>query len=223
MPVVIAPPEVKPETDREDRVPESGGPGGGSGSDGGSGRWGDGGGRRLRPDSYQLGMWLALASISMMFIGFSSAYILGQGTNSQWRAMAAPPLVWINTVILLASSLSLELARRAPAATELKRWMTLTCLLGAAFLVGQFWIWRLLGDQGIYLSGNPHSSFFYLLTGVHGVHLLGGVAGLATLTARAWSSAPGVPARASLNVTALYWHFMDGLWIYLLVLLFFWR
>ena len=223
MPVAIAPPEVKPETERENLVPESGGPGGGSGSDGGSGSWGDGGGRRLRPDSYQLGMWLALASISMMFVGFSSAYILGQGTNSQWRAMAAAPFVWINTVILLASSLSLELARRAAVATELKRWMTLTCLLGAAFLVGQLWIWRVWADQGIYLSGNPHSSFFYLLTGVHGVHLLGGVAVLAYLTARAWSSAARIPARASLNVTALYWHFMDGLWIYLLVLLFFWR
>ena len=223
MPVAIASPEVKPEAEREDRLPGPGGPGDGSGSDRGSGGWGDGGGRRLRPGSYQLGMWLALASISMMFIGFSSAYILGQGTNSQWRAMAAPPFVWINTVILLASSLSLELARRAAAATELKRWMTVTCLLGAAFLVGQLWIWRLLADQGIYLSGNPHSSFFYLLTGVHGVHLLGGVAGLAALTARAWTSAAGIPARASLNVTALYWHFMDGLWIYLLVLLFFWR
>lgn len=222
MPVAIAPPEVKPQIDREDRVPEPGGPAGGSGSEGGPDRRGNGG-SRLRPDSYQLGMWLALASISMMFIGFSSAYILGQGTNSQWRAMAPPPFVWINTVILLASSLSLELARRAPAATELKRWMTLTCLLGAAFLVGQLWIWTLLADQGIYLSGNPHSSFFYLLTGVHGVHLLGGVAGLAILTARAWSSAARAPARVSLNVTALYWHFMDGLWIYLLVLLFFWR
>ena len=223
MPVAVAPPEVKPGTEREDRVPGPGRPGGGSGSDTGSGRWGDGGGRRLRPDSYQLGMWLALASISMMFVGFSSAYILGQGTNSQWRAMAAPPFVWINTVILLGSSLSLELARRASAATELKRWMTVTCLLGAAFLFGQFWIWRMLADQGIYLSGNPHSSFFYLLTGVHGVHLLGGVAGLAYLTARAWSSAARIPTRASLNVTALYWHFMDGLWIYLLVLLFYWR
>ena len=223
MPVAVAPPEVKPESEREDRVPGPGRPGGGSGSDTGSGRWGDGGGRRLHPDSYQLGMWLALASISMMFVGFSSAYILGQGTNSQWRAMAAPPFVWINTVILLGSSLSLELARRASAATELKRWMTVTCLLGAAFLFGQFWIWRMLADQGIYLSGNPHSSFFYLLTGVHGVHLLGGVAGLAYLTARAWSSAARIPTRASLNVTALYWHFMDGLWIYLLVLLFYWR
>lgn len=223
MPVAVAPPEVKPETEREDRVPGPGRPGGGSGSDTGSGRWGDGGGRRLRPDSYQLGMWLALASISMMFVGFSSAYILGQGTNSQWRAMAAPPFVWINTVILLGSSLSLELARRASVATVLKRWMTVTCLLGAAFLFGQFWIWRMLADQGIYLSGNPHSSFFYLLTGVHGVHLLGGVAGLAYLTARAWSSAARIPTKASLNVTALYWHFMDGLWIYLLVLLFFWR
>ena len=223
MPVVIAPPDVKPQSDRGDLVPESGGPGDGSGSDRGSDRWGDGGGRRLRPDSYQLGMWLALASISMMFVGFSSAYILGEGTHSQWRAMAPPPFIWVSTVILLASSFTLELARRAAAATELKRWMTLTCLLGAAFLAGQLWVWRLLADQGIYLSGNPHSSFFYLLTGVHGVHLLGGVAALFYLTARAWSSAAWVPARASLNVTAIYWHFMDGLWIYLLVLLFFWR
>ena len=221
MPVAIAPPDVRLE--REDRVPGSGGPGGGSGSDQGPDRWRDGGGGRLRPDSYRLGMWLALASISMMFIGFSSAYILGQGTHSQWQAMTAPPFVWVNTAILLVSSLTLELARRAPAAAELKRWMTLTCLLGAAFLAGQLWVWKLLADQGIYLSGNPHSSFFYLLTGVHGVHLLGGVAVLVYLTARTWSSAAPVLEKASLNVTALYWHFMDGLWIYLLVLLFFWR
>lgn len=223
MAVAIAPPEVGVETDRKDQVPESGGPGGGSGSDRGPDGWGRGGGRRLRPDSYQLGMWLALASITMMFIGFSSAYILGQGTHSQWRAMAAPPLVWVNTVILLASSLTLELARRAAAATEVKRWMTLTCILGAAFLAGQLQVWGLLADQGIYLSGNPHSSFFYLLTGVHAVHLAGGVAALLYLTARAWISAARVAAGASLNVMALYWHFMDGLWIYLLVLLFFWR
>ena len=223
MPVTIAPPEVKPQTDREDLAPESGGPGGGSGSDRGSDRWGDGGGSRLRPDSYQLGMWLALASISMMFIGFSSAYILGEGTHSQWRAMAPPSFIWVNTAILLASSLTLELARRAAAATEVKQWMTLTCLLGAAFLAAQLWLWKMLTQQGIYLSGNPHSSFFYLLTGVHGVHLLGGVAALLYLTARAWISAARVPAKASLNVTAIYWHFMDGLWIYLLVLLFFWR
>ncbi len=222
MPVAITPPDVRLETEREDRVRGSGGAGGGSGSDQGSDRWRDGG-RRLRPDSYQLGMWLALASISMMFVGFSSAYILGQGTHGLWRAMAAPPFVWVNTAILLASSLTLELARRAPAAAELKRWMTLTCLLGTAFLAGQLWVWKLLADQGIYLSGNPHSSFFYLLTGVHGVHLLGGVAALAYLTARTWGSAAPVLGKTSLNVTALYWHFMDGLWIYLLVLLFFWR
>ena len=101
--------------------------------------------------------------------------------------------------------------------------MILTCLLGTAFLAGQLWVWKLLADQGIYLSGNPHSSFFYLLTGVHGVHLLGGVAALVYLTARTWSSAAPVLGKVSLNVTALYWHFMDGLWIYLLVLLFFWR
>ena len=112
---VKSPPEVKPDQAETGGRPSSeiGGTGRRLRIGGGTGRRGDGGGRRLGPDSYQLGMWLALASISMMFIGFSSAYILGQGTNSQWRAMAAPPFVWINTVILLASSLSLELARRA--------------------------------------------------------------------------------------------------------------
>ena len=101
--------------------------------------------------------------------------------------------------------------------------MSLTCLLGTAFLAGQLWLWRMLGQQGIYLSGNPHSSFFYLLTGVHGAHLLGGMVALVYLTARNWSSGTRVPGKISLNVTAIYWHFMDGLWIYLLVLLFFWR
>jgi cytochrome c oxidase subunit 3 len=168
-------------------------------------------------------MWLALASISMMFIGFSSAYILGRGTHTLWQAMSAPTFVWINTVILLASSLTVELARRAQGSADLKRWMTLTCLLGSAFLVGQLWLWKMLADQGIYLSGNPHSSFFYLLTGVHGVHLLGGVAALVYLTTRTWRSLTPNPEKSSLDVTALYWHFMDGLWIYLLVLLFLWR
>ena len=113
MPVAITPPDVRLETEREDRVRGSGGAGGGSGSDQGSDRWRDGG-RRLRPDSYQLGMWLALASISMMFVGFSSAYILGQGTHGLWRAMAAPPFVWVNTAILLASSLTLEVGAESP-------------------------------------------------------------------------------------------------------------
>lgn len=204
----IALPEVKAKTDREDRPPKLGRPGGS---------------RKLRSDSYQVGMWLALASISMMFIGFSSAYIFGLDTHSLWRAMAVPPFVWVNTVILLASSLTLEWARRAPSAEQLKLWMSLTCLLGTAFLAGQLWLWRMLGQQGIYLSGNPHSSFFYLLTGTHGVHLLGGMVALVYLTARSWSSGTRVPGKISLNVTAIYWHFMDGLWIYLLVLLFFWR
>ncbi len=223
MPVAIAPPEVRPDTRPEDRLPSVGGPGGSGGSDRRPGGRGDGRGRGPRPDTYRLGMWLGLASISMMFMGFSSAYILGRGARSLWGDLSAPPFVWINTVILLASSLTVELARRARGSEELKRWLTLTCLLGSAFLAGQLWVWKMLADQGVYLSGSPHSSFFYLLTGVHGVHLLGGVAALVYLTARTWRSVTPSPKKSSLDVTALYWHFMDGLWIYLLVLLFLWR
>ena len=223
MPVAIAPPEVETETRREDSLPDLEGPGGGAGEGHRPGRWGGDSGRGPRPDTYRLGMWLGLASICMMFIGFSSAYILGRGTNTLWQAIQAPPFLWINTVILLASSVTIELARRAHGSAELKRWLTWTCLLGSAFLAGQLWVWKTLADQGIYLSGNPHSSFFYLLTGVHGVHLLGGVSALVYLTARTWLSVTASPEKSSLDVTALYWHFMDGLWIYLLVLLFLWR
>lgn len=174
--------------------------------------------------NYRMGMWLALASISMMFTGFTSAYIFGRGTNNLWQPINPPNFLWINTLVLLGSSLTLELGRRATKAIELKYWITVTFLLGITFLAGQIWTWKLLVDEGIYLTGNPHSSFFYLLTAAHGVHLFGGVVSLFYLTIRSWmfSSTP-THGNNILNVTALYWHFMDGLWIYLLILLFFWR
>ena len=177
-----------------------------------------------RKRNYRIGMWLALASISMMFTGFSSAYILGRGTNNLWQPINPPNFLWINTLVLLASSLTVELGRRATKASELKYWITVTSLLGITFLAGQLWTWKLLVNQGIYLAGNPHSSFFYLLTGVRGLHLFGGILALLYLTVRSWLfSSTLTQEDAVLSSTALYWHFMDGLWIYLLILLFLWR
>lgn len=184
----------------------------------------EGGVTQSRKRNYRIGMWLALASISMMFTGFTSAYILGRGTNNLWQPINPPNFLWINTLVLLASSLTVELGRRATKASELKYWITVTCLLGITFLAGQLWTWKLLVNQGIYLAGNPHSSFFYLLTGVHGLHLFGGILALLYLTVRSWLfSSTLTQEDAVLSSTALYWHFMDGLWIYLLILLFFWR
>lgn len=168
-------------------------------------------------------MLLALASISMLFLGLTSAYIVRQGADTGWSGIPMPPLLPANTAVLLASSAALELARRAsrrgPAGERLfRRWVWAAFLLGVAFLAGQFAVWRQLAAQGIYLSTNSHGSFFYTLSGAHALHLAGGIAALGWLAFRVWRDPAA--SRGWFEVTALYWHFMDGLWVYLLVLLF---
>jgi cytochrome c oxidase subunit 3 len=158
-------------------------------------------------------MWLALAAITMLFIAMTSAYVVRLGFDPNWRAIRMPPILLVNTVVLLASSVTMEKARRAPGA----KWFMVTLLLGLSFLGGQLAAWRQLSMAGIYLGTNPHSSFFYLLTGLHGLHLLGGVAALSHVVFSQMNRERWV------DVTALYWHFMDGLWIYLVALLFGWR
>jgi cytochrome c oxidase subunit 3 len=176
-------------------------------------------------------MWVALASILMLFIALTSAYIvrgvpaLGGGEND-WLPLDMPPVLWLNTGVLLLSSFSIELARRALKRNEYGRfrgWISLTTLLGVAFLAGQLIAWRQLAGQGVFINSHPHSSFFYLLTSLHGLHLLGGVIALSYVTVAALRMRIGFKRRTAVDVTALYWHFMDGLWIYLFGLLFFFR
>jgi cytochrome c oxidase subunit 3 len=184
----------------------------------------------IEPEKYRIGMWVGLASILMLFIALTSAYIVRQipalgGSEVDWVPLAVPPVLWLNTFVLITSSVTIELARRALKRNEyhrFNRWIVVTTLLGIGFLAGQLIAWRQLTDQGIYVDSHPHSSFFYLLTSLHAVHLLGGVIALCFVTAAALRLRIGMKKRAAANVTALYWHFMDGLWIYLFLLLFFW-
>jgi cytochrome c oxidase subunit 3 len=184
----------------------------------------------IEPEKYRIGMWVALASILMLFISLTSAYIVRQvpalnGGEVDWVPLQMPPVLWLNTATLLASSVTIEVARRALKRNEygrFNRWITATTALGVSFLAGQFMAWRQLTDQGVYVDSHPHSSFFYLLTSLHGVHLLGGVIALGFVTVAALRLRIGMRKRAAVNVTALYWHFMDGLWVYLFLLLFFW-
>lgn len=172
-------------------------------------------------------MALGLTSVAMLFIALTSAYIVREGAGNDWRRLHMPPLLWFNTASLLASSWTLEKARLSYGRQSLgtRRWLTATLLLGLVFLAGQLCAWRVLSAQGIYLSANPHSSFFYVLSGTHALHLLGGIVALMWLT---WRSVPSrdregaVVKTGWIEATSLYWHFMDGLWIYLLALLFFW-
>jgi cytochrome c oxidase subunit III len=183
------------------------------------------------PEKYRIGMWVALASILMLFVALTSAYIvrgvpaLGGGQDD-WLPIDMPSVLWLNTAVLLASSVTIELARRALKKNEYERfkgWISLTTVLGLAFLGGQLMAWRQLAAQGVFINSHPHSSFFYLLTSLHGLHLLGGVIALAYVTVAAFRMRIGFKRRAAVQVTAIYWHFMDGLWIYLFGLLFFFR
>jgi cytochrome c oxidase subunit III len=185
----------------------------------------------IEPTKYKIGMWVGLASILMLFVSLTSAYIVRQTSGlsddaGEWARIRMPWELWVSTGMILASSVSFELARRALRRNEYRRFnalISLTTVLGLAFLAGQVMAWRHLAAQGIYLASNPHSSFFYLLTSLHAIHLLGGLVALVYLTALAVRLRIGSRQRNAVEVTALYWHFMDGLWIYLFLLLFFWR
>jgi cytochrome c oxidase subunit 3 len=141
-----------------------------------------------------------------------------------------PRLLWLSTALIVLSSFAFEIARRTLKSGNrgaYQRFLLLTVLLGLGFLVTQWLAWRQLVGLGIYVGTNPHSSFFYVLTGAHGLHLLGGVLALDYLLLRSWrrgNEVHGVAKRqAIVNAVALYWHFMGGLWIYLFLLLFLWR
>ena len=186
------------------------------------------------PDSqwnrYRIGMWVGLASVGMMFTSLSSAYIVRSSSANDWIALPLPRVLLASTVLLIGSSLTLEIARRklkAALSGPYTKWLSLTVLLGLGFLVAQVFAWRQLAGQGIYVASHPHSSFFYLLTGAHAVHLVGGLLGLTYLWFRSRrhvvEKALLAKRKAATDAVSIYWHFMDALWIYLFLLLFLWR
>src|SRR5438045_291638 len=186
---------------------------------------GNGGGGHARhdgePQHYRIGMWMALAAIAMMFAALTSAYVMRAGTQG-WQVIELPRLLWLSTALIFTSSVTFEIARRALRRDDertYRRWLALSLVLGIGFLVSQLLAWRQLVARGVYLASNPHSSFFYLLTGLHGLHLAGGIAGLSYLLWRATRVVvrPSMTAtkkrRAVADAVGIYWHFMDGLWV----------
>jgi cytochrome c oxidase subunit 3 len=183
-----------------------------------------------RGNRYRIGMWVGIASIVMMFTSLSSAYIVRSASANDWIPLAIPKILFGSTALILASSVTLEIARR-----KLKqsltgaygRYLLFTALLGLGFLLAQLIAWRQLAQQGIYVASHPHSSFFYLLTGAHAVHLLGGLLALSVLWLRSrrhlLEEALVAKRQGAADAVTIYWHFMDGLWIYLFLLLFLWR
>ncbi len=180
------------------------------------------GASRILSRRYFTGMGLGIVAILMFFMALVSAYIVRKGTGMDWMPVALPPVLFINTAILLASSLTLELARRRLGLGDRSGFQTywqVTTGLGLLFLAGQLIAWRQLVAAGAYFSSNPASSFFYTFTATHGVHLLGGIVALVVVAARSFDRAKVTRATAA-ELTSVYWHFMDGLWVFLLALLY---
>jgi cytochrome c oxidase subunit 3 len=169
----------------------------------------------------RLGLLVGLGGITMLFAAFTSAYIVRSG-GGDWTALALPPVVWMSTALIVASSFTLELARRAfhrGSLSSFRSWSAATAALGTGFLVSQYAAWLALNQAGIYLQSHPKSSFFFVLTGVHGAHLLAGVIALLALFGLA-AAGRLIPGRSDApTLTAIYWHFVGGLWIYLLAVL----
>jgi cytochrome c oxidase subunit 3 len=182
--------------------------------------------RRLSPAAYRITMWVVLGAILMMFAALSSAYIILAG-GEQWRPVKMPRMFVLSTAVILTSSFSLELGRRSLKQGRQRvslRWLSVTLLLGLLFLACQLIGWRELASQGVYFASHPHSSFFYFFTGVHGVHLMGGIAALLywlNRTRRKHAISEGTEITAQL--VSLYWHTMDALWIWLFLLLLLWK
>jgi cytochrome c oxidase subunit 3 len=202
-----------------------------TGQGGGGFRFGDfggddsGGEYKVPERTYRLGMCFALTGIVMLFAAFTSALVVRKGMSFDWVSFSVPRVLWLNTFVLLASSATLELSRRslsAGSANEFIRWLSATVVLGLGFLGGQLVAWRELASRGIYLATSPGSSFFYVLTAAHGIHLLGGVVALAYVASRAHRIALGRARRTPVDVTAIYWHFMGALWIYVFFMLVRW-
>jgi cytochrome c oxidase subunit 3 len=177
--------------------------------------------RKPSPKRYYTGVALGIVSILMFFMALASAFLVRRG-GTDWIPVHIPTLMWVNTAVLLASSATLELARHRLAQGKLSAYRNLwliTTLLGLLFLIGQVVAWRQLAGQGIYLATNPASSFFYIFTGAHALHLIGGVAALLYVAKRNFDQAQ-VTRTVAAEVTSYYWHFMDALWLFLLALLY---
>jgi cytochrome c oxidase subunit 3 len=187
---------------------------------------GDSGKRRGPPwpssRRYATAIVIAIVSIVMFFMAMASAYIYLRANSNRWVPLHLPWIIWVNTALLLLSSGAMEFARRRLARADVaqfrKLWAVATTL-GVLFLTGQLVAWRQFVLAGFYVSSNQASSFFYIFTGLHGLHLLGGICALLYVSFRKFEKAK-VSRAVAAEVASYYWHFMDGLWIFLLALLY---
>lgn len=218
-------------------------PPGGGGGDGHRGGGDEAPDFQERVKRYRLGVVIGLIGIMMLFVSLTSAYIVRQGASTidpntdtyanDWRPITLPVgALAVNTLLLLLSSITLELSRRGlkrryavaeavgdQQATAGFPWLAVSVVLGFGFLGGQLLVWNQMRAHGIYMSSNPSSSFFYLLTVLHAIHLAGGMVALLYAEGTALLKRSVARQLMVVDVTGIYWHFMAFLWLYVFALL----
>ena len=187
--------------------------------------WGGGGpnedGGYRSGERIRLAVWVGIAGIVMFFAAISSAMVVRR-IGDDWRALDLPSVLYLSTAFLLVSSAAIEIARRqlrGGTLEKLRFWTFATLLLGLGFLVAQTLGWRDLLAQGVSLDSSASGSFFYVLTAAHALHVLGGIGALAYVAARVRMARPWANRLAAVDATAIYWHFLGVLWVYLFILL----
>lgn len=177
--------------------------------------------RPMTMNPKKFGMWLFMVTVFMVFAALSSAYIVRRAEGN-WTFFELPTLFWVNTIVIIISSATLHwayLSAKRDNLESVKIATIITTILGFGFMVGQYFAWTDLVTNSIHLVGNPSGSFVYIISGLHGAHVLGGVIYLLILLG---ATQKGLVHSKSLNrieMCATYWHFLGGLWLYLFLFL----
>jgi cytochrome c oxidase subunit 3 len=170
-------------------------------------------------------MWLFLSSVMMLFMSMTSAYIVRQAEGN-WVYFDLPSLFYITSVIIIISSFTMQwayFAAKKDNASTAKNLIAITSILGVAFLVGQFFGWKQLVANSIYLVGNPSGSFFYIITGLHGLHIISAVIFLLIMLSSIFKGKVHSGNMTKMEMCTTYWHFLGGLWLYLFIFLLLYR
>jgi cytochrome c oxidase subunit 3 len=205
-------------------------------------------GPRERLSRYRMGIFFALASDLMFFVAIVSTFFVSQSSGhfdaynnyiNEWLPTVIPPILWLNTIVLIFSSITMEVARRRmfreidvmdewlglgkPTSRGAMPWLVGTVTLGLVFLVGQWIAWHQLNLQHVFFRNNPSSHFFFLITGVHGIHLALGIAALVAALSGLYISRQMETRQIFVDCTAWYWHSMGLFWLFLFALLAFFQ
>jgi cytochrome c oxidase subunit 3 len=255
MPITVTPPDLERRPRRSDendgghgRRPPNGRDLKRTGGGGDNDNWNDSPGSHRRPGArlttYRLGLFFALVAVFMFFVGIVSVFFVSQTTGhidaynryiNAWLPTTIPPILWLNTLVLLLSSVSIEIARRhmfheidameewfglgKPTSRRALPWLIATLVLGGLFLAGQMLAWHQLAIQGIFFHSNISSHSFYIITYAHAFHLFLGVAGLVVALIGLYAFKRIENRQIMVDCAAWYWHSMGALWLVLFTLL----